>query len=627
MSKAGRTAAVRAGSVSLAKAGRVGLARPVVGILVLGALGLVHVASADVPPVVFPPENPYSEAKRVLGKILFFDEQMSTSNNVACATCHSMVRAGTEPRLARHPGDDSILNTPDDVLGSPGVVKSNAINNYEADAVFALNPQITGRTANSPINAAFAPNLFWDGRATSQFVDPETGAVVIQEGGALESQALQPLVNTIEMAHAGHSFANLSERLSRVHPLNLATNFPADVAAALADKPSYGELFERAFGDQQITAVRVAFAIATYERTLISDQTAYDRFRDGQTNALTPAQQRGLQAFQAPQTHCNACHTLNDDLFTGNGFRNIGLRPIAEDNGRQAITGVAADAGRFKVPGLRNVGLKRTFMHNGQFQTLTDVLRWYARGQGAPPQFPQNQDPLIPTIQLPPQAAADVQDFLQNGLTDPRVANATFPFDRPTLFGERTAERSTVIGGGVAGSGGLVPQIVVDAPAMLGNTEYRIGVGRVLGGATLRLGISVSPPVNGRITPTRWFDFTGASGAGAGAGVATQHWALLDGEANTGQVLFAQWFVDDPAAAGGQALSSVGRIPVFCGSAGCPSPCGPADLNSDGFTNADDYDLFAGYFESGDAHGDVNADGFVNGDDYDFFAGAFEVGC
>ncbi len=624
MSKAGRTMAVRAGSVSLAKAGRVGLAGPVVGVL---ALGLVHVASADVPPVEFPVENPYSEAKRVLGKILFFDEQMSTSNNVACATCHSMPRAGAEPRLARHPGDDNILNTPDDIQGSPGVIRSDAINNYEADAVFALTPQITGRTANSPINAAFAPNLFWDGRATSQFVDPQTGAVVIQEGGALESQALQPLVNTVEMAHAGNTFAHLSERLSRVRPLDLATNFPADVAAALADKPSYGVLFERAFGDQEITAVRVAFAIATYERTLISDQTAYDRFRDGQTNALTPAQQRGLQAFQTPQTHCNACHTLVDDLFTGNGFRNIGLRPIAEDNGRQSITGVAADAGRFKVPGLRNVGLKRTFMHNGQFQTLTDVLRWYARGQGAPPQFPQNQDPLIPTIQLPPPAAGDIQDFLQNALTDPRVANATFPFDRPTLFGERTAERSTVIGGGVAGSGGIVPQIVVDAPAMLGNTEYRIGVGRVLGGAALRLGISVTPPVNGRITPTRWFDFTSASGAGAGAGVATQHWALVEGEVNSGQVLFAQWFVDDPAAAGGQALSSVGRIPVFCGSAGCPWPCGPADINADGFVNGLDYDLFTSAFESGDQGADFNADGFVNGLDYDNFAEHFEGGC
>ncbi|MBL8759930.1 MAG: hypothetical protein JNL50_01375 [Phycisphaerae bacterium] len=617
----------KAGCKVAARPGRGSLVGSVVGVLALGALGLAHVAIADVPPVVFPVENPFSEEKRVLGKILFFDEQMSTSNTVACATCHAMPRAGADPRLARHPGDDNILNTPDDIQGSPGVVKSDSINNYEADVVFALNPQITGRTANSPINAAFAPNLFWDGRATSRFVDPETGETAIQNGGALESQSLQPLVNTIEMAHAGTSFANLAERLSRVHPLNLATSLPADVAAALDDKPSYGELFARAFGDESITTTRIAFAIATYERTLISDDSPYDRFRDGQTNALTPAQQRGLQIFQGQPAHCNACHTLVDDLFTGNGFRNIGLRPIAEDNGRQAVTGLAVDAGRFKVPGLRNVGLKRTFMHNGQFQTLTDVLRWYARGQGAPPQFPQNQDPLIPTIQLPPQAAADVQDFLQNGLTDARVANATFPFDRPVLFGERPTDRATVIGGGVPGTGGIVPQIVVDAPAMLGNTEYRIGAGRVLGGATLRLGISLSPPVGGRITPTRWFDVTSAGGAGAGAGVATQHWALVDGEADTGQVLFAQWFVDDPAAAGGQAASSVGRIPVFCGSAGCPSPCGPADINSDGFTNADDYDLFALYFEGGDPRGDVNADGFVNGDDYDFFAGAFEAGC
>lgn len=598
-------------------------------VLVAGLMAMVHVATADVPPVPFPVENPFSEAKRVLGKVLYFDEQISSSGTVACASCHSFPRGGADPRLARNPGDDNILNTPDDILGSPGVIHSDSLNNYKADAVFALNPQITGRTANSPINAAFAPNLFWDGRATSRFTDPETGQVAIQNGGALESQIVQPIVNTIEMVHEGTSYADITERLARVHPLNLATNLPADVAAALNGNPSYGELFQRAFGDQEITVRRIAFAIATYERTLIADQTPYDQFKHGQTNALTAAQQRGLQAFQGPQAHCIACHAINNDLFTDQTFRNIGLRPIAEDNGRQAITGVAADAGRFKVPSLRNVGLKRTYMHNGEFQTLTDVLRWYARAQGAPPQFPQNQDPAIPTIQLPPGPAADIQDFLQNGLTDPRVANATFPFDRPTLFGERPTDRSSVIGGGVAGSGGIVPAIVVEAPAMLGNTEYRIGVGGVLGGATLRLGISTSAPVNGRITPTRWFDFTsaGGAGAGAGAGVATQHWALADGEASTGQVLFAQWFVDDTAAAGGHALSSVGRIPVFCGSAGCPSPCGPADINSDGFTNADDYDLFAGYFDSGDLRADVNADGFVNGDDYDFFAGAFEAGC
>ncbi len=198
MSKAGRAASVRAG--------RVGLVGPVVGILALGALGLAHVASADVPPVVFPVENPFSEEKRVLGKILFFDEQLSTSNNVACATCHSMPRAGAEPRLARHPGDDNILNTPDDIQGSPGVIRSDAINNYEADAVFALTPQITGRSANSPINAAFAPNLFWDGRATSRFVDPQTGEVAIQSGGALGNQSMQPPVKTIEMAHAGNTY-------------------------------------------------------------------------------------------------------------------------------------------------------------------------------------------------------------------------------------------------------------------------------------------------------------------------------------------------------------------------------------------------------------------------------------
>src|SRR5262249_7436109 len=142
-------------------------------------------------------------------------------------------------------------------------------------------------------------------------------------------------------------------------------------------RPSYGQLFQAAFGDSQITAKRIAFAIATYQRTLVPNQTPFDNFRAGQQNALNQQQVRGFNAVQAHD--CNACHSLAGDLFTDNSFRNVGLRPNTEDLGRQIVTGNTADRGKFKVPSLRNVALKATFMHNGQFQNLNQVLGFYAR--------------------------------------------------------------------------------------------------------------------------------------------------------------------------------------------------------------------------------------------------------
>jgi cytochrome c peroxidase len=578
----------------------------------LGAVLTVnYLAQAAMPPVPVPPANPITEEKRVLGKILFWDEQLSTSNLVSCGSCHNPRNAGADPRPpARHPGDDLVPNTPDDILASPGIIASDADNDYARSAVFGLAPQITDRAANSNLNAAFAPNLFWDGRATSQFINPETGAVSIPVGGALESQAVAPLLNNVEMAHQGFTWTSMKARIAAVRPLDLATNIPADMAAALADEPTYGELFQRAFGDAAVTAERVAFAIATYQRTLISDQTPFDRFRAGEVGAITPQQQQGFQQFQ--QHSCAVCHNAQQDLFTDNSFRNIGLRPVAEDNGRQAVTGNINDRGRFKVPGLRNVGLKRSFMHNGQFATLADVIRFYARAPGAPVQFTDNRDPVMNQIvPLPPQDAALIQDFLQNALTDPRVAAGTFPFDAPALFVTRTALRPTTLAGGVAGSGGLTPSVIAEAPALVGAT-VRVGVANVLGGASARLGVSTQAPVAGRITPEFFVGPVNASGVGNGQGVATASIELAPGAFVPGQVLFTQWFIADPAATGGEAVSNIGQFPVFCGALGCP--CDSLDFNQDGvFPDTDDvidfFDAFAGGECPGCNDTDFNNDG------------------
>lgn len=594
-------------------------------VVIFGLLAVVGRSNAALPPVPTPTENPFSEAKRVLGKALFFEEQMSTSGAVACASCHVMSRSGADPRAARNPGIDGLNNTPDDIIASPGIIKSDSVNDYIRDAVFQLRPQVTSRTANSPINSGYAPALFWDGRAPGTFTDPETGVIKILAGGALESQAVAPIVNNTEMAHAGLDWSGVADRLTVARPLNLAINLPADLAAALPSGVTYPDLFENAFGTREINAVRIAYAIATYERTLVSDQSPWDRFQAGQANALTPQQQQGLNEFNV--RHCNDCHTA--PFFTDFSFRNIGLRPVAEDTGRQQFTNQAADRGKFKVPSLRNVGLKPGFMHNGQFNQIPQVIGFYAAARGPnPPQFQDNLDPIIRNqVNVPGNVAPLIDDFIRNGLTDPRVANQTFPFDRPTLFREQVGLNPTAIGNGRAGTGGITPRTVVEAAAFIGNGEFRIGLDGALGGAPVRLGLSFNAPIAGIITPTRWFDSTTASGSGAGNGYATQHWPIEVGEVAPNQVLFAQWFVTDAGAAGGTAASVVSRIVFFCGRAGCPQQCGVGDFNSDGFIDINDFDTFVASFEGGQEAADVNSDGFLDFTDFDDFVQAFEQGC
>ncbi len=591
---------------------------------------LITAAFADLPPVPVPVENPITESKRVLGKILFFDEQLSSTNTVSCATCHVMNRAGSDPRRAVNAGPDQVTPSPDDIFASPGVVASDAASNYLRDPIFGVLPQVTGRAANSPINAAYAIDAFWDGRARSQFVDPQTGQVAIANGGALESQSVNPPASSVEMAHQGIDWTQIIAKLNRVNPLDLATSIPPDVAAQLTTKPNYGELFRRAFGDTQITSRRIAFAIATYERTLLSNQTPWDAFVGGNQGALTPAQARGLGTFNA---RCNVCHTA--PVFSGQTFRNIGIRPPAEDLGRQIVTGNPADRGRFKVPSLRNVGLKNTFMHNGQFTQLQQVIDFYSRANGAPPPFLDNLDPAFPPPgSIPGPARADLDDFVRNALTDPRVAAQTFPFDRVTLFTDpaRAADRSTNLNGGVAGTGGIIPRIILPEPAMVGNVDYRIGLDGALGNATATLGISTVAPVNGQITPTAFIGTATAAGSGAGQGLATVHWPLNPGVVVGGQVLFMQWFVGDPGAVGGTAKSQVFRVPVFCGSYGCPVTCYPNCDNSTSapVLTANDFQCFLGKFAIGDAT--ANCDGStvaptLTANDFQCYLNAFAKGC
>ncbi len=385
---------------------------------------------AQLPPVPVPAENPITEEKRVLGKILFWDEQLSSDDTVACGTCHRPAVGGGDPRAGQHKGATDSIG--DDVWGSPGIAAATRSGEAIDDPMFGREPQVTPRTAPSNFGSLWAEEQFWDGRATSEFVDPISGEVAIAKGGSLESQALGPLLNPVEMAWLDRTWDDLTGKLVDAKPLALATNLPPDTEQAIAALQSYPALFEAAFGDDAITPVRIAFAIATYQRTLVADQTAWDRYMAGDESALSETAARGWRKFQ--QHACNNCHEA--PLFTNNDFLNIGLRRIEIDSGREGVTGIEEDGGEMKVPTLRNAALLERFMHSGEMSRLSDAILFYDTGDALPG---RDEIPEIGIYEfsLPGNTRNDLAALIREGLVDPRVAEETYPFDRPTLQSER----------------------------------------------------------------------------------------------------------------------------------------------------------------------------------------------
>ncbi|MCK5940407.1 MAG: hypothetical protein KAI24_00445 [Planctomycetes bacterium] len=514
-----------------------------------------------------PAQNPITPQKAILGKLLFWEEQLSSNNRVACGTCHSFAAGGGDERRARNPGLDGVVGTGDDVFASPGLPRSDANNDYAPAAGFGFEQQVTDRQSSSFLTAAWFTELFWDGRASQTFVDPVTNSTVLPSGGALESQALAPILSSVEMAHDFRNWAHVTQKLARVEPMALALNLPADMAGAVANGATYPDLFQAAFGTPDITAARIGLALATYQRTLVPNQAPYDAFAAGNPQSLTPQQHNGFQAFNGPG-RCNLCH--DPGLFSDDAFHNLGLRPIFEDNGRQGVTNNPADAGRFKTPSLRNVGLRNSFMHNGEFTSLQQVMQFYRTGGGA---FPQNKDPLLLPINLPPNVEADIVNFLSNALTDPRVAAGVAPFDRPTLRGQLVPEAGVQYGGSTSGTGGIVPQILAGVPANLGNRDFKIGLHNARGGAAATLllsplagfqvlnGVQLNVGLNGSLLMVPWV-LDGAPGA-AGAGFGTIRVTVPDVPALSGVSLFSQWIVWDAGAANGAASTRGARIDLF----------------------------------------------------------------
>jgi cytochrome c peroxidase len=331
---------------------------------------------AWVPEPVVPDDNPMTKNKVELGRHLFYDKRLSADQTMSCATCHHQDKAFTDGRQF-----------------AKGITGQQAI-----------------RNAMSLTNIAYLPVLTWSNPVLT----------------SIEVQTLIPLFgeHPVEMGMAGKE-ALLFERIKK--------------------EPVYQRLFRDAFpkearaGEVQLYSLStVTKALASFQRSLLSFDSPYDRFRyGGDQAALSPQAKRGEALFFGEKMECYHCHgglNFTDNIkharlpFPELGFHNTGLYNVdgkgsypKGQTGIAEFTGASSDMGKFRTPTLRNIAKTAPYMHDGSVPDLATVIRsHYARagrsgGQALGPN-PKRSEFLV-GFQVSEQEVQDLIAFL-HALTD-----------------------------------------------------------------------------------------------------------------------------------------------------------------------------------------------------------------
>jgi cytochrome c peroxidase len=229
--------------------------------------------------------------------------------------------------------------------------------------------KVLGRATPTVVNTAYNTQFMWDGRKKS-----------------LEDQALGPMKSPDEMN------TDFKRTLARLQSL-----------------PQYVAMFQKAYPGEGITEGTIAKAIAAFERTVVSRESAFDRWLAGDRSAMTLSQWRGYKVFSDPgKGNCIMCH--NGSNFTDNRFHNIGLAQGGEpDPGRYNIEKVASMQGAFKTPTLRDVELTAPYFHDGSAATLRQVVEHYVRGGDDR----SHLSPLMKPLKLTEQDKEDLVAFMK----------------------------------------------------------------------------------------------------------------------------------------------------------------------------------------------------------------------
>jgi cytochrome c peroxidase len=223
-----------------------------------------------------------------------------------------------------------------------------------------------GRATPTILNLAWADLLMWDGRKNG-----------------LEDQATGPIGSPAEM----------NQPLEQLVP-------------KLSGATGYHSAFAKAFGSDEITVPKIAQAIATFERTVVSNKSPFDLWIEGNEMAISDGAKRGFQLFNT-KANCAACHS--GWRFTDDGFHDIGLP--SEDPGRAAqVPDEPTLQHAFKTPTLRNISARAPYMHDGSVATLDAVLVHYASGFVSRPSL----SPEMHRLGLTAAERADLLAFLQS---------------------------------------------------------------------------------------------------------------------------------------------------------------------------------------------------------------------
>jgi len=226
-----------------------------------------------------------------------------------------------------------------------------------------------GVSAPTVINRAYGMLQFWDGRANS-----------------LEAQAVGPMANAIEMGNTHEGVIRSLHKISGYRPL-----------------------FKKAFGSDDFDLDMVAKAIATFERTVVSGNSPYDKYKAGDKKALTASQIRGMDVY-FNKAKCDTCH--EGPNFTANAFHNLGVgsQKATPDEGRFAVTKDPADWGAFKTPTLREIAKTGPYMHDGSLATLEEVVDFYDKGGIKN----KNLDEAMKPLNLTAQDKKDLVEFMKS---------------------------------------------------------------------------------------------------------------------------------------------------------------------------------------------------------------------
>lgn len=188
------------------------------------------------------------------------------------------------------------------------------------------------------------------------------------------------------------------------------------IAERLREDPLYNELSQKAYGRDMDYYV-ITRALANFERTLISGNSAYDQYKhQGNSGAMSEKAIAGMKLFNSEKTNCSSCHGGFD--FTNYSFQNNGLAEKYEDEGRFRLTRDEQDRAKFKVPSLRNVEVTAPYMHNGSLESLEEVVEHYNQGGKGHP----NQSDFIKPLGLSEEEKANLVSFLK-ALTDREFLN------------------------------------------------------------------------------------------------------------------------------------------------------------------------------------------------------------